>query len=268
MENIVITIIEKLDLNNEDMNVIAVTVVIGILLFGVYKSINSSFIEELFMSSKETEINRGYRYIFLALLLTAANSFLIVETFYLFIEVIISLIGAVGYFIYDRKANQVGKYKEIEELSLFYRERSQVFFLTVIISATPYSAESIYGYRSNISLYVYILIASVIETFFICMALPEVIKRESSAYYMEDDNKIYIYKELRDQIILCGDNPRVNRAQKYIFVNFDSLKDREIYNVQYSSLSKDRKKELIEMYKKLKSKNKPKSLMKQGMDNK
>ena len=46
-----------------------------------------------------------------------------------------------------------------------------------------------------------------------------------------------------------------------MFVNYDKLKDKEIYNVQYRALSEARKKELKDTYKELKTKENTKLLI-------
>ena len=91
--------------------------------------------------------------------------------------------------------------------------------------------------------------------------MPDMIKMNSSLYFIEGSNRIYIYKKLDAQTILCGDNPQMNKTKKYMFVNYDKLKDKEIYNVQYRALSEARKKELKDTYKELKTKENTKLLI-------
>lgn len=261
-EEIIRFVIEKIDLNSKDMNAIVITVLIGVFLFQGYKSINNAYIEELFMKRKEREINIWSKCIFLTLLLLAENMILIVENSSLIIELIFSAIGIVGYFVYDRLVTKTERYiQKLSELNSHYKEIRQIFFWIMIISITPFCISLLCAVRSDISIYICVLFASIIETFLICLSMPDMIKRNSSLYFIEGSNRIYIYKKLDAQTILCGDNPQMNKTKKYMFVNYDKLKDKEIYNVQYRALSEARKKELKDTYKELKTKENTKLLI-------
>jgi hypothetical protein len=66
---------------------------------------------------------------------------------------------------------------------------------------------------------------------------------------LDGDNKIFIYERIEDDTVLCGDNQEKNKAKKFITISYENLKEKEIFRMQYESLSKTKKRKLRENYK-------------------
>ena len=90
--------------------------------------------------------------------------------------------------------------------------------------------------------------AGMIEIAMIFMFDPEFIKRKSINYFFDNGNKMYIYRRIDKETVLCGDNPSISKAKKYKSISYDVFKRLEINHVVYRKLSDDRKRELRKIY--------------------
>ena len=79
--------------------------------------------------------------------------------------------------------------------------------------------------------------------------MPELVKRSAKNYFLQNNEKMFIYERIEDDTVLCGDNSEISKAEKYVTISYDELKEKEIFHMQYVCLSKTEKKELRKKYK-------------------
>ena len=148
------------------------------------------------------------------------------------------------------KEKEIEKYIEgIEELNDFYKEQASMRGVLFIMCVVPVIAFIIhFRIGNNISELTCAVIAGMIEIAMIFMFDPEFIKRKSINYFFDNGNKMYIYRRIDKETVLCGDNPSISKAKKYKSISYDVFKRLEINHVVYRKLSDDRKRELRKIY--------------------
>lgn len=231
-------------------SVISLALMVCVLIVPIVKSINSTFIEEVFMNSKQKGKNIFFKLIALLAIFTPINFILSMKQAFIIVELVFGLGAIVLYIIYDRKEALTEKYSEnIVELNAYYKEKRSNCFLSIIIIIMPCCAILMNTLANPISPLNSAVIVSVVEVLIICLAIPEFTKCESRNYFLNDGKNVYIYERIDDDTILCGDSPKISEAKKYTTISYKDLKEKEILHVQYVSLSKERKKELRNKYK-------------------
>ena len=99
-------------------------------------------------------------------------------------------------------------------------------------------------HRKLIPLFNCAVITSVIEVSIICIIMPEYIMYDARNYFVDNENKFFIYGRIEDDIVLCGDNTQKSKASKYITISYEDLQKKEIFHMRRERLSKKRKREL------------------------
>lgn len=258
MDNEELNILEKIEgfINDFDPtnkgSVIILSIGICMLLVPFLKSIYGTSVEEVFMNSKKKSKKIFFKLLALLLIFTPANLILSIDDSFGILEFILGFGGLIVYIVYDIKELLTKKYSEnISELTSYYKEKRSCIFLFSIISIMPGFAIVMNKLPdNNIPQFNCVVIISVIEIVMLSVSLPELVKGTAKNYLLSNGNKLYIYEMIDDESVLCGDNPEISKSKKYITINYEDLKKREILHMQYESLSKARKKELREIYRK------------------
>lgn len=244
-------------INNFDFNNRASVIVFLVVAIEMYISmniaVNTSSIEEVFMKGKRRKRNYFFKLLSLSGIFIPANYILSIENMFIIIEVFGAVVGIIAYFIYNIKEAAT---KKFIELNVFYKEKRSECILFSIICTMPVIIILLNQIAKNISMFSYIIVVSVIEVLFICISVPEFINKSTDNYFLDNDNKVFIYKRLDDDIIMCGDNTEMNKSSKYITISYEELKNKEIIHIQHNRLTKKEKKELIKEYRDDKSKTK------------
>ena len=103
----------------------------------------------------------------------------------------------------------------------------------------------------NLPLFTCLIMVSVIEVFIIGILLPELFVKKAKLYLKNREDKVFIYKRLRDASVICGDDECFNKASKYIIISIDEVKTKEIYHVQSEFITKDEKRDLCKELRKI-----------------
>ena len=175
----------------------------------------------------------------------------------IFMEILLGTVSLVVYIVYQRKENGTRKYLEmIDELNTYYKQRSSFWYLISIICLIPSLVFLINSIENSIPLFNCAVITSVIEVSIICIIMPEYIMYDARNYFVDNENKFFIYGRIEDDIVLCGDNTQKSKASKYITISYEDLQKKEIFHMRRERLSKKRKRELRTIYKENKQVNK------------
>lgn len=163
---------------------------------------------------------------------------------------ICGFIFSVFYEIYKVKEKRTAQDMEnIEELNDYYKEKVSMNGVMCIMCIIPINAFVIhFRIGSNISELTCAVIAGIIEVAIIFMFDPEFIKRKSINYFLDNGKKMYIYRRVDEETVLCGDDPVMNKAKKYKSISYNEFKRLEINHVVYRKLSSSRKRELRRIY--------------------
>lgn len=148
-----------------------------------------------------------------------------------------------------RTAQDIEDMENIEELNDYYKEKVSMNGVMCIMCIVPIIAFVIhFRIGSNISELTCAVIAGIIEVAIIFMFDPEFIKRKSINYFLDNGKKMYIYRRVDEETVLCGDDPFINKAKKYKSISYNEFKRLEINHVVYRKLSSSRKRELRRLY--------------------
>ena len=228
----------------------AVTICAGMLIV-----IGSNFTEELLMKREEKQRNISFKLIIFLIIFLPVNYvlFIIDDEIANIIKIAVVLVSMSIGFYNKRKEKSIRKYAEedadIIKLSVYYKEKKEENFLYTVVILMSWLALYIQACMPFVKESICIIVVSVIEVFIICLAFPEVLKPKSNIYFIKDNEKIYIYKRIDKKKFLCGNRPQISDAEKYIFINYKELKEKEIRHDLYKKLTKEQKENLIKKYK-------------------
>lgn len=231
-------------------NVLVLAVLVCVLLIPLTGSIYSASVEEVFMDEKRRGRNSFFKLLALLVIFIPSNFVLSIQGTFILLELFFGFIGIIVYFVYDRKEASTRKYIEnISELNEYYKDKRSGCFLFVIICLIPSMSILMNQLLDNIPLFSCAIIVSIIEVLIICISMPEFVNRSAKNYFFDNDNKVFIYKRIDDDTVMCGDNTELNKADKYITITYEELKKKEILHLQHKSLSGTEKGKLREKYK-------------------
>lgn len=239
-----------MNFNPSDIRSIIILVPCACMVFiPLIRSIYSTSIEELFMRPKQRGKNVFFRLLALVLILIPANFVLSLDVTFAALEFLLGFGGIVLYFIWTKKEKNTRKYiNDISKLNTYYKEKCSGSFMISVMSLSP--CMNIIGENlGNIPLFCSTIIVSVFEILILCISMPELVKRSAKNYFLQNNEKMFIYERIEDDTVLCGDNSEISKAEKYVTISYDELKEKEIFHMQYVSLSKTEKKELRKKYK-------------------
>lgn len=140
----------------------------------------------------------------------------------------------------------------IEKLSDIYFERHTLFMLMGIFSITPIITyvmhEKLQQYHFSIISCGIMASAAILSIIVLCDFNK--LKRVSTNYILYNNRKIYIYERVDENTILCGNHPKKNKANKYIYISYEDIKTTEIKHESYEikDIPRNRKKELKRTY--------------------
>lgn len=106
----------------------------------------------------------------------------------------------------------------IDELNTYYKQRSSFWYLISIICLIPSLVFLINSIENSIPLFNCAVITSVIEVSIICIIMPEYIMYDARNYFVDNENKFFIYGRIEDDIVLCGDNTQKVKHQNTLLL--------------------------------------------------
>lgn len=209
-------------------NVVIAVIILAVLFLLALKAIYTTSIEELFMSKKKKVIKDFFALMFFLLIFTLLNIILLIFPELLKIEYLFFGISS-GYCFYcfcrSKFQCVLSNKKKID-----YNERCNSFMIYAIIFMMPLLISMMKKEVDKMPLINCVLIISVIEIFLVYFSVPNLLKKKSQNYFMDNEQEIYIYKKIDGESVLCGDNPIMNKSEKYIIITYDELKKKEIYH--------------------------------------
>ncbi len=226
-------------------SVVSFAVMMCMVIVLTEKSIYASSIEILFMNSKEKKWNEFYMLLFVGTLFTFANGIMI--CFLTNQERIIFGLVSVIFFMISLIINwlrlaKIRKCKaEIGRLITYYQERlyevMTIFVVIMVMIFTLFfaNAENVWSYA---------IIGGIVQVIFSMLIITNSGGRHASNYYIENNEKYYIYNRIDTQRFLCGNTPEISNATWYEIVVADKIKERRIYHEIYHPITKQEKKSL------------------------
>lgn len=252
MKNTLNKIIEFIEVFNpkDDKHIIILSIIICLFLGYFFVTISATSIEEIYITPESKIRNICIRIIMLEIVFATKNFVLLFDSKLIEFACICGVIFLILYIKYKIKEKEIEKYIEgIEELNDFYKEQASMRGVLFIMCVVPVIAFIIhFRIGNNIFELTCAVIAGMIEIAMIFMFDPEFIKRKSINYFFDNGNKMYIYRRIDKETVLCGDNPSISKAKKYKSISYDVFKRLEINHVVYRKLSDDRKRELRKIY--------------------
>lgn len=230
-----------------------VFIVFFMLMTSVYcvRALYTTSIEEIFMSAKNKLINNTFKLLFIGVVLIPKNLFLAVDIIYIIIGLIMCVAIYVFFLVYKRKEAKIENDSECGiKLKIYYKDKQSQMILSLVMYGMPIITILFREMRPDISLIMCAVITSVVEVAIIGISMPELILKKSMDYYVDGTDRIFLYKSLKNNNFLCGDNESISLASKYLIISYEDLCTKEILHQQYKGVTKAEKKELC---KKLKS---------------
>lgn len=224
--------------------IIAVIMCMFFVLF--QKAIYASSIEILFMNDRKKNCNDFLGLLAVLALFTLSNRIVMMYLSNVEVGVIggASLVFFLFRFIrYSWSIRKIRKCEiDIKRLMTYYMEKryDSVTYICIIVNIV-----FIYYTRSDGNAWSYAIIGGLLEV--TVLIFLGSIKRGkcTSNYFVENDEKYYIYNQMRKNRFLCGDTAEVDNATWYSIVEMDKIKDKRIYHEIYHAFSKQEKKDLI-----------------------
>lgn len=252
MENITNKIIGFIEVFNpkDDKHIIILSIIICLFLGYFFVTISATSIEDTYITQKSEIRNICIKIIMLEIVFATKNFVLLFDSKLIGFIWICGFIFSVFYEIYKVKEKRTAQDMEnIEELNDYYKEKVSINGVMCIMCIVPIIAFIIhFRIGSNISELTCAVIAGIIEVAIIFMFDPEFIKRKSINYFLDNGKKMYIYRRVDEETVLCGDDPFINKAKKYKSISYNEFKRLEINHVVYRKLSSSRKRELRRLY--------------------
>lgn len=233
---------------------ITLIIMLCILFSLIIKNIYSTYIEQVLMNAKERRKVFFFRMLVFILFFSIINFVAVTDKIVMIGGVIVSIIGLMFYFFNARKENAVREdlyknkadrehYKGLDE---YYNENKTVALLIVIMGSVP---EWIFLIEGMINKFWIgdILILSTIEVCVILLCIPDIWNQKSNVYFYLENEKMFAYKRIEDSI-LCGNSPDINKAKKYINIEYAKFKKKEIVHKRYNDMGWKEKRELAKEY--------------------
>ena len=251
--------IQNLDDTYEMISLI-IAACMGIIF--IHRAFYSTSIESIFMTRKQKMKNSLYKLIGFLIIFSAINFFMSYGIWINLIGIPVFLLTFISVFIlsiiniiFSIKEKRVQKYidrdRRLERLKICYIESEQDVALITIILIIPLGISVLTEINSSISLLKGTIIMTVIEIFLISLCIPELLRPRSRNYFTENNEKIYIYKRLDDEIVLCGDKNSIYKSSIYRTISYEELKRKEIEQEEYNRLSRQEKRALKDELKRM-----------------
>lgn len=211
-------------------DVIIAVLILASLFALALKAMYISSIEELFMNKKQKIMREFFVIIFFSIVFTIYNLIFLIFPWLLLVDFVLFLVCSLRFFycFWQSMRKSVGANKE----EIDYNEKCNKWVVYTIICMMPCLAVIIKIESEKLPLINYALIAGVIGVILIYFSMPSLLIKRSSNYFMSDGQKIYIYKRIDGGSVLCGNDPTINKSEKYIIITYDELKKKEIFHIK------------------------------------
>lgn len=146
--------------------------------------------------------------------------------------------------------------KALYKLQVYYKDKQTMAILMIVLVFMPAVIIVCKSVYKTLPLFACLVIASAIEVFIIGILLPELFVKKAKNYLKNGEEKMFIYKRMKDASVICGDDECFNKASKYIVISIDELKTKEIYHLQSEIITKDEKRVLCKKFKKMRKEKK------------
>lgn len=250
------------DFNPADKkSVIVLALLMCLLTRYCIRAIYTTSIEEIFMNTKEKLVTDVFKVLVMLVVFISTNIVLTIDPFFALIELVVCVIWYILYLIYcrkERKTNMILKKqnKALYKLQVYYKDKQTMAILMIVLFFMPAVIIVCKSVYKTLPLFACLVIASAIEVFIIGILLPELFVKKAKNYLKNGEEKMFIYKRMKDASVICGDDECFNKASKYIVISIDELKTKEIYHLQSEIITKDEKRDLCKKFKKMRKEKK------------
>lgn len=226
MDSIVISFIEmltsstSLKQDNVIMYVI-LTVIIGVYIYTRIRNVAN--IEKVFMKSKKRRTNEFLSELVLLGLFIMSKAITVWNSCFLIIEIGILLLNVLIVIVLKRILKCSSKmHNSVNEIYEIFK-----FIMIVIADSIVFL---ILGARmeNGVSKLVLVILAGATDLIILRIMESELMENNYSVCFFNEDKKIlYAYKRIDDNIILCGDKPKINQATMIKMIDYDVLKKQQ-----------------------------------------
>ena len=250
------------DFNPADKkSVIVLAVLMCLLTRYCIRAIYTTSIEEIFMNTKEKLVTDVFKFLAMLVVFISTNIVLTTDSFWILIEFVVCVMWYILYLIYcrkERKTNMILKKqnKSLYKLQIYYKDKQTMAILMIVLFFMPAMVIVYKSVYKTLPLFACLVIVSAIEIFIIGILLPELFVKKAKNYFKNGEDKMFIYKRLKNASVICGDDECLNKASKYIVISIDELKTKEIYHLQSEIITKDEKRDLCKKLKKMRKEKK------------
>lgn len=222
-------------------DVIIAFIALAVLFALALKAIYITSIEEFFMNEKQKIVKGFFVLMYFLTLFTVYNLILLIFPWLLIIDGGFFVLGSfISFILYlcccfgSSKSQSVDTSKKKIDCKVICNN----LVLYAIIFMMPWLAAIIKIEAEKIPLINCVLIASVIGVILVYFSMPSLLIKRSSNYFMSAGQKIYIYKRIDEDSVLCGNDPTINKSEKYIIIPYEELKKKEIFHIKNGDLDK------------------------------
>lgn len=258
-------IIEIIDIINnfnptDKGNVIILAIIMCILTVFFIRAINTTSIEEIFMDNKKKLRNDILKMFSILVVLVPTNFLLATDASFVLFEIIICVVESFMYMVYRLKERKINDCDEsLQKLQEYYKDKQTEYILKIVICIMSATATIWSNVQDIVPMFNCVVVISVVEVGIIGMLIPEIIVKKTMVFLENEQEKIFIFRRMSNDTIICGNAQNMGKVTKYIIISLDELKTKEIHHQQYASLTKEEKKELCKKVKLQKKESKKKS---------
>ncbi|PWM26330.1 MAG: hypothetical protein DBX40_03610 [Clostridiales bacterium] len=246
------TLNEIVNFNPADKrSVIILAILMCILTRHCIHAIYTTSIEEIFMNKNKKLVMDVFKLLTMLAVFICINIVLTTHSFFAIIEFGVCLICYCLYLRDCKKEKKINiilekNNKAFHKLQIYYKEKQTKQILMVILFFMPIMVIVWKAIYSDIPLFTCLVIVSVIEALVIGILLPELFVTKAMNYFENEHEKMFVFKRLQNNMLICGDNESISKSKKYIVISIDELKTKPIYHLQSEFITKEEKKLCVE----------------------
>lgn len=221
IKSIIETLTNMTSLKQENVIVFAASMVI--IYTYIYTIIrNVANVEQVFMKPRKRKTNEFLLELVLLGLFIVSKAITIWNVHFLAIELVFLAIIAIvmiGLKIMLRfliRKHLVNKLYEISKFLMVVIDDSIIFLLLSAIT------------EDSVSKFVWIIVAGATDLIILRIIESQLMENNCSVcFFNENKQTLYVYKRIDNNVIICGDKPKINEATMIKMIDYDILKKQE-----------------------------------------
>mgnify|MGYP004455528773 CR=1 FL=1 len=208
----------------EQENVIVFVASAAIVYTYIYTKIrNVANVEQVFMKPKKRKTNEFLLELVLLGLFIVSKAITICNVYFLAIEILFFFIasGVLMFALNRRLKFSIKGYSanEIYEISKFLMVVIGDSIVFLLLSAIT---------EDSVSKFVWIILAGATDLIILRIIESQLMENNCSVCFFDENKQtLYVYKKIDNDVILCGDKPKINEATMVKMIDYDMLKKQE-----------------------------------------